>query len=90
MGETTHDWLLIFDADERCTPKLRREIEELIARSPKYEAFGTYVKWSFLWSWRVNAARGMEPELPRSTRTTRSGKGWRSLKTTPGPSEQGT
>jgi len=39
MGETTHDWLLIFDADERCTPKLRREIEELLARGPEYEAY---------------------------------------------------
>ncbi|MEM7357289.1 MAG: glycosyltransferase family 2 protein, partial [Acidobacteriota bacterium] len=25
MDQTQHDWTLIFDADERCTPKLRDE-----------------------------------------------------------------
>ena len=24
MDQTANDWILIFDADERCTPKLRR------------------------------------------------------------------
>jgi hypothetical protein len=28
------------------------------------QAFGTYMKWALLWSWRVNAARGIEPDLP--------------------------
>jgi hypothetical protein len=28
------------------------------------QAFGTYMKWSLLWSWRVNAKRGIEPDLP--------------------------
>ena len=28
------------------------------------QAFGTYMKWSLLWSWRVNAARGIDPDLP--------------------------
>jgi glycosyltransferase involved in cell wall biosynthesis len=28
------------------------------------QAFGTYMKWALLWSWRVNAARGLEPDLP--------------------------
>ncbi len=39
IDETSHDWILIFDADERCTPELRREIEELLARGPEYEAY---------------------------------------------------
>jgi len=28
------------------------------------QAFATYSKWSILWSWQVNAARGIAPELP--------------------------
>lgn len=39
MDECAHDWILIFDADERCTPKLRREIENVLAKGPKYEAY---------------------------------------------------
>ncbi len=39
MGETSHEWLLIFDADERCPPELRREIEELLAHGPEYDAY---------------------------------------------------
>ena len=29
------------------------------------QAYGTYLKWSFLWSWRLNAKRGIEPNLPK-------------------------
>lgn len=39
IDETENDWILIFDADERCTPELRREIEELLARGPRFEAY---------------------------------------------------
>ncbi len=39
MDKTQHDWILIFDADERCTPKLRQEIEKLLAGEPRYEAY---------------------------------------------------
>lgn len=39
MDNTRHDWILIFDADERCTPKLRWEIERLLAAGPKFEAY---------------------------------------------------
>ncbi len=39
MDQCQHDWLLIFDADERCTPKLRREIEGLLAGNPTFEAY---------------------------------------------------
>ena len=28
------------------------------------QAFATYCKWSILWSWRVDAARGVSPRLP--------------------------
>ncbi len=39
MDQVAHDWILIFDADERCTPELQREIEDLLALGPAYDAF---------------------------------------------------
>ncbi len=39
MGQVAHDWILIFDADERSTPALRREIEELLAGGPEHNAY---------------------------------------------------
>ena len=39
MDQCQHDWILIFDADERCTPKLRDEIETMLAAGPKFEAY---------------------------------------------------
>lgn len=39
MDQVTNDWILIYDADERCTPALQREIEELLASGPKHEAY---------------------------------------------------
>ena len=39
MDNTQHDWILIFDADERCTPALRDEIENLLTKGPEYEAY---------------------------------------------------
>ncbi len=39
MDQVTNDWILIYDADERCTPALQREIEELLAAGPKHEAY---------------------------------------------------
>lgn len=40
MDEAEHDWILIFDADERCTPELRNEILDLLSKGkPAYEAY---------------------------------------------------
>jgi glycosyltransferase involved in cell wall biosynthesis len=39
MDQVTYEWILIFDADERCTPALQREIETLLAASPDHEAY---------------------------------------------------
>lgn len=39
MDQVAHDWILIFDADERCTPKLQAEIEGLLAGEPEYNAY---------------------------------------------------
>ena len=39
MDQVLHDWILIFDADERCTPALQREIETLLARGPEHNAY---------------------------------------------------
>lgn len=39
MDQVGSDWILIFDADERCPPALRAEIETLLAGSPRHEAY---------------------------------------------------
>jgi glycosyltransferase involved in cell wall biosynthesis len=39
MDQVAHDWIVIFDADERCTPKLQNEIETLLARGPGHNAY---------------------------------------------------
>lgn len=39
MDQVQNEWILIFDADERCTPALQKEITELLARSPQHDAY---------------------------------------------------
>jgi len=39
MDQVESEWILIFDADERCTPALQKEIEELLAAGPTHEAY---------------------------------------------------
>lgn len=39
MDQCAHEWILIFDADERCTPELRDEIQDLLASGPRDEAY---------------------------------------------------
>ena len=39
MERCRGEWILIFDADERCTPELRREIEELLESGPRHNAY---------------------------------------------------
>jgi len=35
----THDWVLSLDADERCTPALAAEIEQLLRKGPQHVAY---------------------------------------------------
>lgn len=39
MDQVENEWILIYDADERCTPALQKEIEELLAAGPSHEAY---------------------------------------------------
>jgi glycosyltransferase involved in cell wall biosynthesis len=39
MDQVANEWILIFDADERCTPALQQEIEALVASGPEHHAF---------------------------------------------------
>ncbi len=39
MDQTRFEWILIFDADERCTPDLQAEITSLLAAGPRAEAY---------------------------------------------------
>lgn len=48
MDQCKHPWLLIFDADERCTPELRKEMEDLLASNPEHEAYTIRRKVFFL------------------------------------------
>jgi glycosyltransferase involved in cell wall biosynthesis len=39
MDQVTNEWILIFDADERCTPALQKEIQDLLVIGPRQEAY---------------------------------------------------
>lgn len=39
IERATHEWILIFDADERCTDELRAEIEDVLAGEPRYDNY---------------------------------------------------
>lgn len=39
MDQTQHEWILILDADERCTPELQAEITTLLASGPEAQAY---------------------------------------------------
>jgi glycosyltransferase involved in cell wall biosynthesis len=39
LPQASHDWVLVLDADERATPELVAEIRELLARSPRHDAY---------------------------------------------------
>jgi glycosyltransferase involved in cell wall biosynthesis len=39
MRNVQHDWIFLLDSDERCTPELRSEIEEVLAAGPQYSAY---------------------------------------------------
>ena len=49
MDQTENEWILIFDADERCTPQLEQEIRELFRDGePPHEAYTIHRKVYFL------------------------------------------
>jgi glycosyltransferase involved in cell wall biosynthesis len=39
IERAAYDWILIFDADERCTAKLRDEIQALLRSGPEYDSY---------------------------------------------------
>lgn len=39
LPQLRHDWVLVFDADEICTPELRRELQRTILADPPQNAF---------------------------------------------------
>src|SRR3954467_2971142 len=48
MDQVANEWILIFDADERCTPALHKEITELLAEGPGFEAYTITRRGAFL------------------------------------------
>jgi len=47
MDQASYDWMIILDADERCTEELRKEIEGIL-RNPAYNAYTILRKTYFL------------------------------------------
>jgi glycosyltransferase involved in cell wall biosynthesis len=39
MDQVHYDWILIFDADERCTPALQQEMETILSEGPRFDAY---------------------------------------------------
>jgi glycosyltransferase involved in cell wall biosynthesis len=48
IRRATGTWVIIFDADERCTVDLRQEIEKLLAAGPRREAYSIYRRVFFM------------------------------------------
>jgi glycosyltransferase involved in cell wall biosynthesis len=48
MDRTSHEWILIFDADERCTAELRAEIEQLLERGAEHSSYSIRRRLFFL------------------------------------------
>ena len=45
------------------------------------QAYGTYLKWSYVWSWHVNHKRGIEPPLPSFDDSKKTWRGLTELET---------
>jgi glycosyltransferase involved in cell wall biosynthesis len=71
IDRAAHAWILMLDSDERCSPELRGEIEELLARGPTAEAYSIPRRTYFL-GHRLRFS-GMQHE--RVTRLIRRGAG---------------
>ena len=39
MQHVSHDWVFLLDSDERCTPELREEVEDILATGPEHSAY---------------------------------------------------
>jgi glycosyltransferase involved in cell wall biosynthesis len=48
LDHAAHEWAFILDADERCTPELKREIEALLAAGPEHGAYTVKRRCFFL------------------------------------------
>ncbi|MFQ5768518.1 MAG: glycosyltransferase family 2 protein, partial [Acidobacteriota bacterium] len=48
IQKTSHPWILILDADERASPELAREIEDLLASGPEKSAYWIHRRNTFL------------------------------------------
>ncbi len=42
IPQATHQWVLLLDADERVTPELQREIEQLLTNGPEKKTYWIY------------------------------------------------
>jgi len=67
MGKATGDWILVLDADEVVTPKLRAEIKEILRRDDKrFDGYSVIRECNFLGKWmRHGGWHEYEPKMVR-------------------------
>jgi glycosyltransferase involved in cell wall biosynthesis len=39
IARAAHEWVLVLDADERCTPELAREVADVVGGGPRHDAY---------------------------------------------------
>jgi glycosyltransferase involved in cell wall biosynthesis len=49
LDHTTHDWVLLLDADEALTPELAQEIQSLLAMGPKADGYTLFRNEQVFW-----------------------------------------
>lgn len=52
IPQCSHEWVLIVEADERCTPELRAEVEAILSGEPKHDAWWVY-RQNFVWGQEI-------------------------------------
>jgi len=72
INQSQYEWIFILDADERCTPELRAEIESILLSGARYNAYTLPRRVYFLG--RVIRYSGWQHD--RVTRLFRRGRAW--------------
>ena len=44
IPQATHQWILLLDADERATPELIREVQDVLMHTPEYQGYYIFRK----------------------------------------------
>jgi glycosyltransferase involved in cell wall biosynthesis len=69
MDQVKNEWILIYDADERCTPALQKEIEDLLASRPSHAASTSWAASSASPAGSTTGSSAWCAPAPPATRT---------------------